>query len=89
MMFNALKIFFLTLIVFLSMKVPQNPTTILTIAGGLLMIILNLLFPMVIFNKTMSHLDQYPKTRAFNWFAMMSVTAIGGLGVYSGIMDFN
>lgn len=77
------------MVVFLSVKVPQNANLLFTIAGGLFVMTLNLLFPILIFNKTMSHLGSYPKTRVFNWFAMLSVTAIGGLGVYSGILDLN
>lgn len=35
----------------------------------------------------MSKSGKYSKTRIFNWFAMLGITAIGGLGVYSGILD--
>lgn len=48
------------------------------------------LFPIVIFNKTLGSLSKsgkYKKTRIFNWFLLLGITTIGGLGVYSGIQD--
>ena len=50
--YHFLKCSFLAVIVFLSFKVPQNTNTLMTISGGLFVMILVGLFPIVIFNKT-------------------------------------
>jgi len=50
---HFLKCIFLGFVVFLSCKVPQNPNALMTISGGLFVMILIGLFPIVIFNKTL------------------------------------
>ena len=78
---------FLCGVVYTSLKIPQNINLILQMTGGLFLMILIALFPMVLFNKTMKHAGKYPWTRRFNYLLMASATIIGGLGVYQGIMD--
>jgi hypothetical protein len=45
------------------------------------------LFPMVLFNKTMNHAGKYGCTRRLNYLVMVACVGIGGVGVYSGIVD--
>jgi len=82
---NLFKLAFLGAVVYASIKVPQNINLILQLTGGLFLMILLGLFPMVIFNKTMGHASKYPWTRRFNYLLMTSAIVIGGLGVYNGI----
>ena len=82
---NLFKLAFLSAVVYASIRVPQNINMILQLTGGLFLMILLGLFPMVIFNKTMGHANKYPWTRRFNYLLMASAIVTGGLGVYHGI----
>jgi len=82
---NLFKLGFLGAVVYASINVPQNINLILQLTGGLFLMILLGLFPMVIFNKTMGHANKYPWTRRFNYLMMASAIVIGGLGFYNGV----
>ena len=56
---------------------------VLTIAGGLFVTIVLILFPILIYNKTQK--EGTMCIRAFNWIIFVAAIGVGALGMHSGL----
>ena len=83
--FYCTRLFFLSLGLLLSIKLPQTIDLILQIMGGLAGTILTILFPILIFHKSFKNTGKYGYVLVVNWVLFAVSIGVGGLGIYEGV----
>ena len=73
-------------IILVSTKVPQSIPLLLQLVGSCLLPVTLVLFPIIIFNKAMRHLNSsYKALRYANWVLFVCTVAAGGFTTYKTI----